>query len=99
MEKKEKIKNWLITIFLIAFFVLIFGTEIFAGLFPDAIPSGGFLTALIADLQGLNHYDVCVNWIGPENGGECMSWKSDQRLENCPKIVIDKFEKEFCILE
>jgi len=94
-----KKKSWLAAIFSIAFMVFIIGTMIFDGLFPDAIPKAGILPEMIADLQGLKHYNVCVNWIGPEKGGECMSWKSDQRLENCPKIVIDKFEKEYCILE
>jgi len=87
-----------VTIIVLAIFFGAFVLGLISYILPDQFPTGFFLD-WIDDLQGLGTYDVCVNWVGQERGGECLSWKADQRLENCPKIVIDKLEKEYCILE
>ena len=100
MSEKPKKKNkdspnsTIITVILSG----VIGFSVLILIFPDQFPEGG-VGDLIVDLLGLDIYDVCVNWIGPEQGGECVSWKADQRLENCPKIVIDKLEQEYCILD
>jgi len=95
--KKKTITKSIIVIVIVILWVF-FGYGVIAYLFPEQFPRGSFWD-WIADFQGLGIYDVCVNWVGSERGGECLSWKTDQRLENCPKIVIDKLEKEYCILE
>jgi len=97
-SKKNTKKSWIGPVVGLVFVGLIISLAVILNLFPEEYPKG-FVEDWIADLQDLKTYDVCVNWVGTEKGGECFSWKSDQRLENCPKIVIDKLGKEFCILE
>jgi len=95
-KKKNEWSRGSTIIIVIVWGVIGFGviTQIFSDQFPD-----GWVNDLVDDLRGLGTYDVCVNWIDSEKGGECLSWKADQRLESCPKIVIDKLDQEYCILD